>query len=382
MEFSMLKILQIDTFTANAKNVPYWDYMVKSLITRLEYFKKRYDLAPPAENLGVYLLKYMLGTLDLDLLLIRRNDYDMYINDINTLVPGIRGVFDPVYSGQDPYDVFSSKPGSKICDVMLNTSYEFPLSDLPMNRPYPEWKAVKPLSVIYYDSPELVYHIENMRLNFKHDAPSYVVWSINIPVLFIKYLKYVKYYRETLKQEEPRAVEFLKTEVYRLLFDDLIDIWLSNLLEHRIMHRLEPMDERYQLPNELITASERYAVKELDKWLDNLSKEYINVRDILGTKWLQYGSIVDRMKWLQRYHELPERRQYDPMTFIKEFHIVKLALQCYILANRRDKHNEIIRYLRVEVKHLMRNAMQNPILYQLGIKKVVEREFNAIQRYL
>ncbi len=371
--YSMLKLILNDLQSGKPRSIPYWNYLQNSMDVRQNYWRNRYNNSAEQEHKGTYILKNILGQLNINDLMNRKNDYDTYLFDVVPMINGVRTIFDPVWSTNNFFNCFSHGP-NPITDVFLNCSYRLPLTDLPMNTPYEYWRNLSPLNVVYYDSLEFVERIDNVRLDFQKPV-NYVVWGLNVPLLIMKYIKWMRYYANTLHQPEESVKHFLKYEVFRLIFDDLINVWTLNIIT----------DSLIKFPNIDRNAHSwfsgfKYAMNDIYTLGGNLNNGAITAGDFCATTWLaNHQSITEYIKLINRNIFLPELRQYYPIDFLKEYNIIKLIALLY-RRGKDPKSTKIIRQLGYVIRRYRQSCMTNPLLYNLGIRGIVNHKFNELQQ--
>jgi len=375
----MFEILNTDLQTGNPKTLQYWNYLMRVLSTRMEYYQRRYDISAYVEHKGTYLIEYLLSRLEVENLLLHKNQMDTYLFEIMPLIDGLRPSFDVVSANLNCTNLFSVGKENKVSDILLNCSYKYPLNTLPFGQGYESWRNLKPLTLVYYSSPELITRLEGMRVKFKQPN-EYCLWGFDVPLLMMKYLNWVAYNRNILKRQEPAVIYFIKDEVMRYLFDDLIDVWVMNLIDQTLNL---PHFTPNKISSEISSSALNYAFTDLKEYIQRVKDNAINVRDFLHCKWLiNNRSLVDKINDLDAMISLPLERQYEPLTFLKEFCLSRIALRLYAMNQDSAKYSKIVNYFKYQFRIYRRSCMNNPILHNVGIHNIIQSEFRLIQHLL
>ena len=283
--------------------------MVTCIKTRSILAQNRYKLAHPIHTAGIEFFKYLCTTMDYSTLDQYKSDVDRYTEVLRGSQLQLRNVVDPAFTnnisggrlvakiaGVAPYEVFLN------CDC-LDPSVEYPFeADWNSGK----WQKMRGIRVLYHDSLELPEDFAKSTFNFTKQKPNYLVIGVDTAILRFKYYKYL----QNCKADgtEPDIDAFLKDYEFAQFFDDVLNIWLFNLLLRVISSPADSAETIYKD----VTVSVRYCTKNMlmqgiegiIEYADLLRQGGIRPQEFFATKWFGDKSILELLnencvRWTQ-----------------------------------------------------------------------------------
>ena len=310
--------------------LPNWDKYVMMIKLRSQIMYTRYLQTGFLYNPSTSLLIHILSSAVTPMVLNCKSDYRRYVEFIDPITPVYRGMFDPAYKTLQNKNVFTV---NNVAEIILNVSMDKPLTSLPMDKPWEEWKDLAPVHVIYHDARELITDLYKFRLEFKHHEPSCVFYSIDLVMLIFKYIKFIEYGKQTGFEATPEM--FLQHHVFNHWFEDLQRIWLFQILQDVVK---DGFDYTNFKSNELVAPNIALKTISSDMYhlLDACRKKSIGIGDICATKWFGEYSLKYWLDELNTNLQLPQLRQYKWMEFTSTLPYASFVLDTMCTIGRKD----------------------------------------------
>ena len=287
------------------------------IFTRLDYLRLRFLNMELTNSPGVNLLKALLTNVDLRELDSYASDLDRYTNVIQFYKNSRLQQFDPVYSGKFTTNYFTNGAGNYggVIEVLLDLDTRHPFNTFPLDKDWSEWQELRSLRVLMHDSLELPEIISSSRIVFKQDAPTMCVMSIDVPVFIFKYYKYWKNCQEA--GVAFRIEEFLKRYEYANFFEDLLDIWLLNVIT--LVYTSRPQNltitervSKLTVPSRVATDNVLHELLSgIDEYVDLYERNTFHPQDMIDSPWLANGQTYrERINSLYEAALFPPQRNY------------------------------------------------------------------------
>lgn len=351
--------------------LPNWEKAVMTITLRTEIMKTRFLGTGFVYTNGMNMLKQILMTVvDYDMLELS-SDFQRYVEKVDPIVPSFRVMYDPVHNARMSKNLFTYD--QNIPEIIMNVSMEKPLSDLPMDKPWDYWKDLCPIRIIYHDSRELVSNIYRFAVDFQHDKPHCVIYSIDLNMLIMMYAKYLDYSKSVglLGTVE----DFLQSHVIIKWFDDLRRIWLTNILKDIVSDNFEYEKfkaDQFVAPNTMLKtlASDMY------RFMDDARHKAISIGDFCKTKWFGDYSLQYWLDELDLNIRVPSLRQYKWVEFIGTFPYASLVMDTILTIGRQDT-NLLIRNLLFDL-HQYRNQNICSSIMNPDYRKMCQTELDRL----
>ena len=324
----MYKIIQSLLAIGNPKVVIKWDKLISDAHTRFDIMKDRFLLSDINLSPPVYLFKSLIANVDIDYLLKLDTDLERYTKYLVFELDNLRTFFDPAYIRRPLYDCFIKSQSRDLPEFILNVNYKYPMLDMPLDEDWETWKDIKPASILYYDSMEIP-NLLQYQLKFK-TKPSYCTSSVNITLLILKFIHYLKEYHPELKDKEyyEHINDYLKECVFINFFDDALTIWCTNIVIN-ILNNKNVLNKNYYIVSSLDDAA-----LTLEDNLDKVRNNNITIRDFCHTKYLNDKSIVETLDNYLNKLRLPDLRQYEYMQLLRDLPLMYvITMLCKINNN-------------------------------------------------
>ena len=287
--------------------------MVNSIRDRMCLARNRYLLAHPIQTPGIELLRFLCLNLDIAALDKYTSDADRYTEVIKFFKDEYRASVDPNFSNTIAGGRWIDKRGGVgPSEIILSCESTNPLTDLPFDKDWNEWRYLRAVRLLYHDSLELPEDFAKSMFLFKEQKPDYLVVSINVPILLFKYYKYTVACRKDNLQVNTAA--FLKDSEYTYFFDDLYDIWTLNILLRIFENPDSSADEIIKdvtMPIRFCTANMlRQGLDGIKEFVDLLRQGALKPQDFLAIHWFAGRSILDMLTENEHWVQLPPTHRY------------------------------------------------------------------------
>jgi hypothetical protein len=327
----------IDRFLALLGNypaniLPRWSSLDQDLSVRYAFLRARFGNMTLPDSSNVLLVKHIL--MQLSEIINELAHYPSMMDRVSRLMmPDVRLKLEQRIDGlrttTDWSGTFVRNSQKKTNELIIPVSYHRdPFMYYPtMPSEEYKWEQVRPLRLVYHDSPELVLDlIGSPKLRFKKYQPSIAVFTLNMTSLVLKYL----WYNERCKRESivPDVKEFIRDDVFAFLFKDLRDVWVLNLLDH--IFSCEDVTDFYDLntefsKNEYALSDHGQYLKELFKYSEFVKRGSVDPRFMLNTKLFATQSLVQKLEEFrdeQRTWHLRQYKHYELSVYLPYIRIM------------------------------------------------------------
>jgi len=317
----MLKIIQQAIPRGNPKIPSDWIKFVDDMNNRTDGYRTRFMLSHPVHTPLLNVISSVINQLDHTILKTKTSGIGLY-TEVTKHLNTIERTIDPYYIGVSDNGPFVGNNRDTI-NYCLRTTVANPLLTLPIDSGWERWEDVKPLRVLYHNSPELLYDFSSASINFSNTPPSICVLSLDIVQLIMKYMVYEKHH----ELFGPTVAEFVMRHVLDSLQDDLFDQWLLNIISDSLDLSI-PIDQivakqRDPLSTNAITASGAATVR---KYLLLIKAGKITMADFMHTPWIAGRSYMDLITERLRQLRGIDARAAKYLSVVSEFHLIKLAV--------------------------------------------------------
>lgn len=287
--------------------------MINSISDRMWLARNRYLLAHPIHTPGVEFLRYLCLNLDITALDEFQNDEDRYTEIIKFFKDPYRTAIDPVYSNNIAGGKFVYHNGGiPPCELFLNCESADPLRELPFDKDWNEWKGLRALRLQYHDSMELPEDFAKSMFMFKEQMPTYLTFSLDVPILLFKYYKYTVECRDSHLDVNTNA--FLKEYELTHFFDDIFDVWILNLLTRVFSDPSASADDIIKditMPIRFCTTNMlRQSIEGIQEFVTLLKSGALRPQDFMEIKWFRERSLKEVIEDIERWVRLPPTHRY------------------------------------------------------------------------
>lgn len=331
--------------------LPKYDDYIIMLSNRKIQLTDRLNKGYITEIDGARLIKHILGLIEHGILRNYISDLDKLLNYFIPNKDLFDGIFDTVRTNKKYHALFCSPSNIFNPDEFILPISKFNyINELPLDKPWSYWTNEKPVRIISHDSNEYTLDIVN-GIKFNIDPPYFITIGIDTIVLTFMYHKYI----EANPDEEFPLQTFIYRYVTIPLLNDLQDIWLRNQISHIVdvvsSGEYDRLDELYDSVKifsdyNYIGSNYRSVLKEITEPIKKLQRGNFNVRSILDSMYLSNPtiSLFQNIQILHNECRLPELRQYEVSSYLKNMDTVKLLLKLFMLnRNSSETKNLLIR---------------------------------------
>ena len=350
-----------------------WTRFVNITNLRTEIIRSRYIRSPFVYTNGTNLLIHIINGINLEEYK-KLSDIDKYLR-LEKYASQIRNKFDPVYTQHSLKGHFVEY--RDVPEYILNCTSTSPLMNLPIDKDWEYWQQLRPMMILWHDSNELNLELWRYKIPFPSIKPSYVFYSLDVPLLLIRYIKYCEYCDAQGVVATPE--EYIHDHVVYFWFDDLLRIWYTHIIMDMVTFNWDPANYKSQ---DIITSVSPLVpvYPEVRQIATFASKKALSVGDVFATKWFGHASLYNWIETLQRNVTLPPFNQYIALEFIANLPYYKFIVEVMQLINRRDIETPA----RVMLYDLRMYQQRNisTALYDINLKRKINTELSNMIRVM
>lgn len=381
----MLKVIMDTIKPYPPKVLPKWESFIKQLSERQNFLKLRYLSTELGDYPYVILVEEIMKNCEEELLTVL-SIKENFNRCLYLMEPKVRffieSSFDSVRNRAFYLKTFflNQSSSKQPIEIVIPVMRKDPMMDLPlMNYEYMEWEKVVPIKIHYHDSLELVSNlVTDPRVKFKQEGANIGIVTIDIIALILKYVNYIDNLGES--NIEPGLLRtFLKEEVFFHFHEDIIEIWLINLINEIMTCESEQdvreLSEYYQSNGLIFSDFENYFL-DLFRNLQDMKEGKLNPIQLLNSKLLLNRSILDKIQEDMTNLKVRELRQYRHNQFAIDLVNIKLLLNFLLNSSNKGLVNTlkyaVIRKLNILSKNsftgqfksnVLRNWIEENLLY-------------------
>jgi hypothetical protein len=315
-------------------------------IVKLRYMDMEFHTGGPI----AFMTHLLMQILDPGVL--KRDMLDVHVGTVMEMIPQVARIFDTVESGvKHKRNTFIK---GKTKEIYISTMGVVG-NQVTVLDDWTAWKKIQPVKLVASDTKELKlywYHQPKFTLS----KPHYAVFAIDVEALLLKYILYLR--QHDIGLENPNIHEFINREIIPFFYEDLAEIWMSQLLR-----TISNGDTPEMLSSDLF-ASSRFtgAVEETRTFYDKLIRGNYRVGDFFKTGFFLKGrSLVDRVHLLEKVYGTNMSVRH------RGYSLLKMADPTHILINALSDTREqgletsMIRKLQYDMRLLSRSGWANHV---------------------
>ena len=343
MEATMLSELIVSIPQGNPKHPLSLYRLINTVTDRVKVARQKFDSTQvPVRTTGTELLRWIILNFNLKEAESYSSDSLMFLDFIESSRTQTRNAFDPVYTKSIKGGRFVKCQGvQEIPEIILNSTCS--TTGLPFDKPWDEWKKVRAFRMLFHDSSELAIDCIPGYVTFAKKAPTFVVFSLDVRVLLMKWYKYNQF------TKNPDVMQFIKLE-YSGLYEDMVTTWFINLVTNVIVHpemeSQQIVDEQYvpaYVTNEALISQ---GVESLKGILDLLSTRAVRFQDVLDTElhpsWISIRKFLIKM---QNEVRVPTTRDYVWMNILRFLPLVRIMSSVFSRDVDNPLYGQVMRRL-------------------------------------
>lgn len=360
----MLEYLEGFIEHTSPRIVPAWNQYVKNIETFKLPLMKRYLLANDYETSGIALLRYILSCVDWNYMRHCHSDYDRYLYHLRYIRDDLENTFDHTTTGFKFRNLFTSKHLGTVQEFIIPVEDTTIVKTLPFDKGWEHWVHIKPVRYLTHDSPELTLNVEQDRVRFYRTPPTYVIISIDVIALALKYWKYMS--------DAPIDPEFVGKDQRRFLhkyvlfgfIDDLIDTFLIQHIKK--VSEIQDEDElntfnvkhsstqMYGYVGARYNEASRTLYRELQKVKSGATRaNMIFSSPLLGNK----KTIVDRVNTIINKLDVPRLRQYQFYRYLRDKDLFNIMINIFKFRDMDPLYQRIQRSVKPKLLKLLREKI-------------------------
>ena len=343
-----------------------WTRFVNTVNLKTEIFRSRFIRSGFVYTNGTNLLIHILNGINIEEYKLIDSDIKRYTK-LELYSDMIRNKFDPVYSQRSLSGYFVEN--REVPEYILNCQIESPLLNLPINKGWELWQSYVPMRIIWHDSRELNLELWRYKIPFNYLRPTRMFYSLDIPLLLMRYIKYCEYCTDHGIPATPE--DYIQNHVVYFWFDDLLRIWFTRIIMEMIEFKWDPHNYRSQ---EIITPVSALVpiYPEIRQIAMAASRKAISVGDIFATMWFGDSNLHDWLVTMKTMITMPPFNQYLALEFVATLPYYRFILDVMKLIGRRDIETPARTILYDLRMYQQRNI--SSALYDGNLKTLVNKE--------
>lgn len=304
----------------------YISYLTREILSMLN----RYQYKAVQPTPGIMTLVQVLTSLPLDKLAQEKDQYKRFLILEENSIENAGRMLDAAYdheSGMKPnFCGIANHP----CPLqyILPTTCKDPLVDMPMGREWQAWKAMRPFRIGAVETNQISFHAYLDVLLYQQKAPTFCVYTLNIPMLALMYSVYLDSINHDVKDDT--LIQFLHTYVvYPALLSDNVNLWLLGRylfsLKQQLGINLHIPTGKFedaiweQANNGRIGSEYPLFMDEVQKLTSLLITRNIYPEVYLSSCLLENNvSVLSYFKNYQEMNEVPNLRQYNWIEYLRD----------------------------------------------------------------
>lgn len=350
----MLDILLSNMHQGKARKLPDWQRLLSKLKVNREFYGKRFATYETVESGAVRLLYNMLYDVPTRYLLGLEDDVERYFKSIKFMTD-LPQKFDTVErKGPSSGVFFPDQSGTD--ELLVSTSVE-PFSNMPFGAEWNTWQTsrVEPVTILCDNAPKPPEELEGDVISHPQQ-PEYAVIGINIPLLVLKWIRYIEVRGESAI-EDPR--DFIHNHVIWPLWEQTTDQWILNIIlslvrEENVEHVVEKHTPSWGIDNVF-----EQGVEDLDKFLALLRRRKIDVSDAASTDLFLCGSMLDYMDLHRTYASVRDSRQYLYIKYLSQSRFILTLLHMYFMQSETGESDRVVKQLSKKIRQYNRSNPEN-----------------------
>lgn len=340
-----------------------WNDTIRDSRSVLEYTMNRYNNIPFLLNNITKQLKAMVLYIDVDYIKTLSSDVDIYLSYIEPLRFKIESYIKSSFPTKTN-GVWVNNPST--CEIIIPIQSVNPLETLPMDQDYSSWENVKPLRILYHNSHELSYNINN-TLQFNIFKPSVFITTLDITQFILKYIHYM-----TTNPNQGIVDEYVNRYVYKELYlpliEDLFQIWVFNTIDKCVSATSENDIDLLCLGQmgKIIPPTVKIGIHSVYNNVQELVNGTITFEDFICTGYYDGKSLLNLIEFYINNIRTYNQIQYKHHEFLLELHLVKLlrkiSLKKQEQVGKRAFDVTCERIIDNYIGNKMYNQFQHPLL--------------------
>ena len=342
-----------------------WTRFVSTVDLKTEIFRSRFIRSTFVYTNGTNLLIHLINGINLAEYK-NLSDINRYLK-LEVYTSQIRNKFDPVYAQRSLAGHFVE--ARDVPEYILNCTFDSPLLNLPIGKGWEIWAQFRPMMVLWHDSNELNLELWRYKIPFPNLKPTCVFYSLDVPLLLMRYIKYAEYCEEHGLPVRPE--DYIQNHVIYFWFDDLLRIWYTHIIMDMIEFNWDPKNYRSQ---EIITPVSALGpiYPEIRQISMSAARKAISVGDVCATNWFKEANLCDWLNTLKTKVVLPPFNQYISLEFVATMPYYRFIINVMKLIGRRDIETPARTILYDLRMYQQRNI--SSALYDINIKNKVNKE--------
>lgn len=330
---------------------------IKTLDTQLVRYKTQFDQAPGAETKSVELLERIVASADINTLLSMPDMFYQYTNGIFPILEELTGMFDPLANTGQVVD-FIATPRGRPREYILPVSSEAIFTDYPFDQDWSLWTNVRPLHILYMDSNELTFQAYDDKLHFLHEPPPLTLFSLDVSVMILMYLAYLKSkniteFGDDEKLELPKWIH--RHIIFPTLLEESVTWWTLSQYKKCILEA-SPVIGTFQ---DYAWVSATYgrigsqypqAINDIDTLITQSQHGTTSPSQALASLILPNNTtVVSRYHMLKQYCQISELTQYRWATYLRDKLFLDLTLAFALMFPDFPETSHLLNYVEREI---------------------------------
>ena len=291
-----------------------WEKFIYLLKLNANRYRSRYINDQYISTDCTKFFERILINIPVDKFLTDSDDYSRFSNIDDSLTRQLSFFFDPIANSRNYCNTIVKSTNRIVPEYYLNVECSKPFTYLPMDKSWKHWERLKSVRLLYHDSRELVTDLLGMQVMFKKHQPTHLVVSIDLPAMIMQYVKYIEHHRQMGNHGADYRM-FIKYHIIEPWHDDLIKIWLFNVLED-VVHRKFKLFKLFNSQGLIVSGKMKAAKSNIEAQFKMVKSNRIPVNKFMSAKWLGKLSLLNWLEIMDTTIVLPSFTQYQYLRFI------------------------------------------------------------------
>jgi len=324
--------------------------------------RNRQFVTDPIPSAGIDFINSLLARADINHLLKYPNDMDRFIRVQKEYNSAEYSDFIRQYSIKEKF-FFYSEVMNTLEYLLITDDYDL-LDNLPIgSSDWNEWLKVRPVQLLVAPTKELRLDNTATKLRYEYTPPVEAVFSINIPKLLMLYTKYRLMFADRFGDNTNNYPFIYQTCILPLLID-LNKTWVLSIINDIVTGKL--VDPNFEMSTDLFMFSDRSyfasnnlgaSIKELERLVDKAVSGSAKPDEVFGSFSIEPGSriLTDNLIEFRDNHYIKNAGiQYQWMSFVKDYPLIKLMVNTFMLQPDSSRTNLLLRILNVVTLRMKR----------------------------
>lgn len=374
----MLNILLNNAKSGKGKTLSDYNRFLDKLNYLSGYYRKKFSTYEINQSGAQRLLYNLLFNIETNYLLTLKDDVERYFKSIKFMTD-LTQIYDVVKHKGPFTNIFYAEEQIETKEILVSTKVKS-VTNMPFDYDLDTWvsSGINPVEILADPAerpPEdLLGDVIEHPLQ-----PNHAIVSINLPLLVMKWLSYIKSYGESAINNPN---DFIHRYLMGPIWDQLVDLWLLNIIQSLVQgESVDTIMKEHEDPWGIGNVFEQ-GITDLDRNLISLLPDRkIDINDVLNTKLFLNGTMLQKIHYVRNYHYISNRRQYSYVKFLSHIPYIYPLINMYDMRKETSESDRVVKELLKRIRKYERTKPQT-VAHDEDIKDEVELTMNTISSIL